>query len=193
MSNQVYPSSVAAAYLPTGIPDLYTNIVTFDVPGTSGPAWEGTPLGVSHCNGIAGTNSSGIITYANGAFLHNQTKYLARTNQFADGGGTIFHILETGVFDIQATVAWETPGEDHFRGIGISITEPGVVAPLPLINCQSAYTFGIGSEGYAQSTGATLRIAAGSTLRIVLLSDDAAHALPVDRGARTLIRIAPTF
>lgn len=189
MSNQVYPNQIAKPYIPIGLTDRYTLQSNFPIGATSGPTWAGLPMGVNICNGVNGTLISGEMRFVNGQLLSTQGRYYAKNKLVVEGGGTVFYILKDGVYQFSGTIAWNTPGLNNWRGIGIRVTEPdGTVRPL--VDANSHYANGTPTEGFATSATAVLHLAAGSQVRVIALSNDGpTESLPADRGASTQILV----
>jgi hypothetical protein len=140
------------------------------------------------CNGTNGALVDGITTFQQGAAgqsLSTRPYYFARNDIGAEHGGTVFYIIKDGVYQFSSSVALNTAGLNHWRGIGIRVTEPDGVTEI-LHNPTSFWPYHTtGVEGFGMNSSYTAPLLAGTKVRVILLADDPTQALPDDRGIKS--------
>lgn len=184
MSNQVYANSLRP-YTPVSQEDVYTVSINYNYAGQTIDNTIGIPLALNVCNGVAGTVIAGVTTYENGQKLSTQVKYFGKNDPAYLGGGTVFTVVKSGHYRLEATACFDTPGT-HQRGLGVKIlpaSKDRTAIPLRAINTIWSTT-GVGT-GTALSVSTVQYLEAGQFFFFAVYNDDTTDILATDRGIST--------
>lgn len=187
MSQQVYPSSAAPAYVPRRITDTFTITALTPVQGSSAPNWIGNGVPFSHCNGVAGVTTGALTNFPS---QHECTKknWIARNNTGIMGNGTQVHVLKSGLYSVDASVCWNTPGLNNYRSVSIArFSKNGTL--IGKYCCQSDYGHSTPTLSFTQGSSAIIPMEATEFLVFYVVGEANPEALADDRGCPTVMHI----